>query len=40
MNNEETKSMDTLRINQEHLESFKSRLLEKGDHLSSEDVNG
>src|SRR4030042_1661321 len=32
--------MDTLRTNQEHLESIKSRLLEKGCNLSPEDVNG
>ena len=32
--------MDTLRINQEHLESIKSRLLEKGFNLSPEDVIG
>ena len=32
--------MDTLRINQEHLESIKSRLSEKGFNLSPEDVNG
>ena len=32
--------MDTLRINQEHLESIKSRLSEKGFNLSPEDMNG
>ncbi len=32
--------MDTPGINQEHLESIKSRLSEKGFNLSSEDVNG
>ncbi len=32
--------MDTLGTNQEHLESIKSRLLEKGFNLSPEDVNG
>jgi hypothetical protein len=32
--------MDTPETNQEHLESIKSLLLEKGLNLSSEDVNG
>ncbi len=32
--------MDTLGTNQEHLESIKSRLLEKGFNLSPQDVNG
>ena len=35
-----TKFMDMLGTNQEHLESIKSRWLEKGFNLSPEDVNG
>ena len=32
--------MDTLKIDQKHLESIRSRLLEKGIHLSLEEVSG
>ena len=31
--------MDPLKIDQKHLESIRSRLLEKGIHLSLEEVN-